>query len=294
MQRRTFIKNSAFSAIALSTTGFIRFNGDRYVGDCETTTDILGPFYRPNSPERNNLVVAGKPGDKVILRGIVRQNDCKTPFKKAKIELWHCSADGVYDNESDAFLYRGTAYSDENGKYEFTTQLPVPYPVGQGIIRPAHFHLMISAPGYPVFVTQLYFNGDPHLEKDLYSASEKAVSRILPVQTLHESKQVIFDVNLGKKLKVSTRDLNRLQGIYTNETGEKAELFVKNDLLWMKNEVFGIYFEYVQPNRFAYPGNPDTRKWTMDFEFMKDGKIKMTQKSSQDQGQEKVVVYYKS
>ena len=33
MQRRTFIKNTALSAIAISATGFVYFNAQRYVGD---------------------------------------------------------------------------------------------------------------------------------------------------------------------------------------------------------------------------------------------------------------------
>ena len=57
MQRRNFIKNTAFYAVAVSAYGFIRFDGKHYVGDCETTTDIIGPFYRPGSPVRNDLVV---------------------------------------------------------------------------------------------------------------------------------------------------------------------------------------------------------------------------------------------
>jgi catechol 1,2-dioxygenase len=62
MQRRSFIRNSAFTAIAVSASGFIRFDGKNYVGDCETTTDIIGPFYRPDSPVRNNFIVTGDPG----------------------------------------------------------------------------------------------------------------------------------------------------------------------------------------------------------------------------------------
>ena len=60
MQRRTFITNTALCAVAVSASGFIRFDGNRFVGDCETTSDILGPFYRPDSPVRNSLVVKGE------------------------------------------------------------------------------------------------------------------------------------------------------------------------------------------------------------------------------------------
>ncbi len=43
------MKTSVLSVIAVSATGFVRLECDRYVGDCETTFDILGPFYRPDS-----------------------------------------------------------------------------------------------------------------------------------------------------------------------------------------------------------------------------------------------------
>ena len=40
MQRRSFIKNAAFSAVAVSASGFIRFDGKKKIGNCETTTDL--------------------------------------------------------------------------------------------------------------------------------------------------------------------------------------------------------------------------------------------------------------
>src|SRR5215210_4890230 len=135
MKRRSFIRNTALSAVAVSTSGFIHFDGEHFVGDCETTTDILGPFYRPDSPVRNNLVVNGEQGDPVELSGTIRHNDCKTAYNKAKIELWHCDGKGVYDNTSPEYHYRGTAYSDEKGHYSFNTILPVPYDIGNGHTR---------------------------------------------------------------------------------------------------------------------------------------------------------------
>ena len=120
MNRRKFTNLASLSALAVSTTGFIQFNGKSYVGDCETTTDILGPFYRPDSPKRTNLVIEGMPGERVELSGIVRHKDCQTPYKNAKVELWHCSAEEVYDNDSDEYRNRGTAYCNENELVSFT------------------------------------------------------------------------------------------------------------------------------------------------------------------------------
>ena len=139
MQRRDFIKNTTLCAVAVSATGFISFDGKKYIGDCETTSDILGPFYRPNSPLRKSLVIKGAKGDLIELSGVIQNSDCITPCKNAKVELWHCDGTGIYDNSSDEFRYRGTTYSDDKGHYYFNTILPVPYDAGGGLIRPAHF-----------------------------------------------------------------------------------------------------------------------------------------------------------
>lgn len=258
MKRRTFTKLTGLSAIAMTTTGFIKFNGETYIGDCETTTDILGPFYRPNSPMRNNLVVEGMPGKLVELSGIVRHKDCTTPYKNAKIELWHCSAEEVYDNHSDEYIYRGTTYCDENGKYSFQTQMPVPYDVGDGTIRPAHFHMMVSAPGYQSLVTQIYFTGDPYIEKDATASLNEAKNRILDVGEENGMLKVFFECNMSERLKVSYDSLSRIIGQYKNEaTGKVREFFEKEGLLWMKNEVFGVSFDYVGNNAFDYAGLPE-------------------------------------
>ncbi|MEJ2196816.1 MAG: hypothetical protein P8X73_18430 [Ignavibacteriaceae bacterium] len=56
MKRRTFIERSSLIAVSLSAFGTIQWNGKNYTGDSATTTDILGPFYRPGAPFRSNHV----------------------------------------------------------------------------------------------------------------------------------------------------------------------------------------------------------------------------------------------
>ncbi len=296
MQRRTFIKNTTLCAVAVSASGFIRFDGNRYLGDCETTTDILGPFYRPDSPVRSSLLVKGDPGNIVELIGIVKHKDCKTPCKKAKIELWHCSSNGVYDNTSDEYLYRGTTYCDDKGQYLFKTILPVPYDTGGGFIRPAHFHMMITAQGYQPLVTQLYFSGDAYITKDSSSSSPNAKRRILAVQTLQDgSKKVLFDVSMSNTLAVEPAAINKLTGVYIDEKGKsnKTQFFKKNNELWMKNEVFGRNFEYIGNNTFQYPGMPSGIYWTLHFEIMTSGSVKLTQTSLNENGQKEISVAVK-
>ncbi len=221
MDRRKFTSIASVGAVALSTMGFVRFNGTSFEGDCETTTDILGPFYRPGSPVRNNLVIEGAPGVLVELKGVVKHKDCVSPYKGAKIELWHCSADEVYDNDSQEFRYRGTTHCDENGNYYFTTQMPVPYDAGGGNYRPAHFHLLVSAPGYQSLVTQVYFTGDPYLANDASSSSPTAKARILPVESdANGKKTVTFDVIMRDKLLAEPAAIDKLVGTYVFEEEE--------------------------------------------------------------------------
>ena len=297
MQRRSFIRNSALGAIAVSTSGFIFFNGKQYVGDCETTSDILGPYYRPNSPIRNNFIIKGEKGTPVELSGIIKHDDCTTPYKKAKVELWHCSGLGEYDNTSDEYRYRGTTFTDENGNYSFNTILPVPYLAAPDYWRPAHFHLMITAEGYQPLVTQLYFSGDAHISGDPYAASPNSKRRILDVQTKPDgSKRVSFDVSMAVKLAVEPAAIDQLAGTYTNEKDSKdiSELFVKDKLLWIKNSVFGEDLEYVGNNLFHYPGLPTGMVGTLLFEMSAGGGIKYTSTFSDEKGAMQTAVYIKT
>jgi catechol 1,2-dioxygenase len=257
MERRTFIKNTSLFAIAVSTTGFIRFDGKNYVGNCETTSDILGPFYRPDSPLRSNLTIVGDLGEAIELTGKIYHKDCSTPYKKAKIELWHCDGKGVYDNSSDQYSYRGTSFSDENGNYSFQTILPVPYEIGGGNFRPAHFHIMISADGYQPLVTQLYFTGDSNISKDGSASLPTAKKRILDVETLkNNTKKVVFNVGMSESLAAEPTSIDKLVGIYIDEKkpGNKKEFFKKDNLLWVKNELFGLNLDYIGNNTFQFPG----------------------------------------
>ncbi len=296
MQRRKFIKTAAPSAVAVSATGFIRFDGTRYVSDCETTSDILGPFYRPGSPLRKSLVISGAKGEPIELVGTVQHNDCVTPVKNAKVELWHCDGEGVYDNSSNEYRYRGTTLSDDKGNYSFNTILPVPYDAGGGQIRPAHFHLMITAKDYPPLVTQLYFSGDNHISKDPWASSALAKRRILEVQQSNNgTKRILFNIALSAKLSAEPASLNKLIGVYTGETdrSSKAEIFKKDDSLWLKNKVFGNQFEYAANNTFRYPDESGEVKWTLHFEIMKTGAVKLTETMQEGTEEKKVSGFIK-
>jgi protocatechuate 3,4-dioxygenase beta subunit len=279
MQRRSFIKNTALCAVAVSTTGFIRFNGQNFEGDCETTTDILGPFYRPDAPVRSDMRIKNASGQWVVLSGQVKHKDCKTPLKNAVVELWHCDGNGVYDNNSPDFKYRAKTYCDENGNYKFNTIIPVPYNTGRGNIRPAHFHMMVTSMGYQGLITQLYFTGDQYISKDSFASSPAAKKRILDIKNeSNGEKSVVFNITMMEKLPADTGVIDRLAGTYihTDNKEKKQELYKKDNLLWIKDtgSINGGYpLQYNGNNTYEYYGQDAT---SYHFAPQADGSIKLS------------------
>lgn len=279
MQRRTFIKDTALTAMAVSAAGFIRFNGKNFEGDCETTTDILGPFYRPNAPVRSDMRIKNAKGQLTVLSGQVKHKDCKTALKGACVELWHCDGEGVYDNDSPDFKYRAKTYCDDKGNYSFKTILPVPYGVGNGTTRPAHFHMLISAAGYQTLITQLYFTGDKNISKDPAASSPAAKRRILDIKNDDTGgKTVWFNITMMEKLPADATVIERLVGAYTRADNKKTEeLYKKDGMLWIKNSesINGGYpLEYTGNNTFEDYGWEATYKFTIQ----NDGAIKLAYK----------------
>lgn len=296
MKRRDFIKTTALSAVAISSSGFIYFDGERSIGDCETTSDILGPFYRPNSPVRNNLRIKGQPGELVNLSGYIKHNDCSTPYNNAKVELWHCDVNGVYDNQTSEFRYRGTTFTNEKGFYSFQTIFPVAYG-GEGFIRPAHFHLVITAGGYQPLVTQLYFNGDKHIKDDAWASSPNAKRRILNVEKDNNGITIVkYDVGMSKVLHIEAASIDKLVGKYVEHNDKKkiAELFNFENRLWKKNEAFGDKFEYTGNNIFEEANNPTGIYWNLEFKMLPSGSIELTERFIDVDLSRKEFVYLKA
>ena len=197
MNRKEFLINSSLAAFSVSIFGKVQPKDNDFEGDCATTNDILGPFYRPEVPVRNDLTSKDLRGTVIELKGRVFGSDCETPLENAMVEIWHCNTDGEYDNDSKGFHQRGKWYSDKNGNYSFKTILPGKYLNG-GKFRPAHIHFRVTAKGNQELISQIYFEGDPHITDDPWATKKKAVHRILPI-SLEDTKGnlvVVFDIFL--------------------------------------------------------------------------------------------------
>jgi len=200
MDRKKFLITSAVAAFSVSCFGKTIELDTKFVGDCETTNDILGPFYKANAPTRSDLTYNGIKGSTITLKGRVYKSDCVTPLDNALIEIWHANAKGEYDNDSNNFYQRAKWYTNINGEYEFKTILPGKYLNGNKF-RPAHIHLKITEKDCKVLISQIYFKGDPHITNDPWASKPKAELRVLPI-ILEDTKGnlvVNFDVYLSDK-----------------------------------------------------------------------------------------------
>ncbi len=198
MNRKEFLMAGSLTVFSVSVFGKVQATGNDFTGDCETTNDILGPFYRVDAPVRNDLTVKGLKGTVVELKGRVFRQDCVTPIENAMVEIWHCDTDGEYDNNSKDFHQRGKWFSDAEGNYAFKTILPGKYLNGNQY-RPAHIHFRVSAAGSRELISQLYFQGDPHITNDPWASKKEAERRILPI-TLEDTRgnlTVVFDIFLN-------------------------------------------------------------------------------------------------
>ena len=271
MQRRTFIKNSTLTVISISAFGGLNWNGKNFEGDTPTTTDILGPFYRPGSPIRTSLRLPNSNGTPIVLKGYIFKENGKTPINNALVEIWHCDENEVYDNTSDEYKYRGGQRTKADGKYEFKSILPVPYKAASW--RPAHIHMRVSVPNQQDLITQIYFKGGKYVETDKWASDPKAVNRILTISKNNSGEsEIVFNVIMSKEIPLDKKVYDKITGLYDIGDNNFIEFFKNEDLLFMKlNGQLRASLKYIGNNTFE--GGIGFQKAT--FELQNDGSVKV-------------------
>jgi catechol 1,2-dioxygenase len=167
-------------------------NGDN--GRTETAANMLGPFWRLNSPRTENggtLVRSPTPGPALFVDAIVMDNH-GAPIAGAEVDVWHSSPEGFYENQDEAqadMNLRGKFTTGADGRFGFRSVKPAGYPipvdgpVGEVVralrrphnFRPAHLHFLIYKPGLKTLISQIYVSGDPYLETDVQFGVTKAL-----------------------------------------------------------------------------------------------------------------------
>jgi len=153
--------------------------------DDATPSQMEGPYYKRNSPQRTSLLEPGITGMTIVLTGSVLSQDCQ-PIARALVDFWQADAQGVYDNTGSKL--RGHQFTDEAGHYALETVVPGLYPG-----RTRHLHVKVQAPHQPILTTQIYFPGEPSNATDgLFKPR-----LLMTVQDITNSQAATFHFVLG-------------------------------------------------------------------------------------------------
>lgn len=158
-------------------------NGNR--GERETTANLLGPFWRMDSPRTENgasIVRSPTPGDPIFVDAWIRDLQGR-PVVDAEVDVWHTSGEGYYENQDPTqadMNLRGKFTTDREGHIAFRSVKPIGYPIpisgpvgellraqGRHNMRPAHIHFLIFKPGFKTQYSQVYSSDDPNLHTDV-------------------------------------------------------------------------------------------------------------------------------
>ena len=136
------------------------------------------PRGRLASKEFGESIIIDDAGDPLVLQGTVTNLDGE-PIAGATLDVWEVGSNGLYDvqNEGHGMDLQGIFTTDDQGRYEVRTVRPVDYtipedgPVGRMLRttgrhawRPAHIHLVASAPGYKTVTTHAFDAGSKYLD----------------------------------------------------------------------------------------------------------------------------------
>ncbi len=169
-------------SLGFSTLICLLNNGNR--GQTETTANLLGPFWRMDSPLTNiggSIVRSPTPGPALFVNCWLKDQSGK-PIEGAEVDVWHASPEGFYEQQDPKqapMNLRGKFVTDAQGHLAFQTVKPAGYPipidgpVGDLIraskrhnFRPAHLHFLIFKQGFKTLISQVYVNDDDKLETD--------------------------------------------------------------------------------------------------------------------------------
>ena len=174
-KRQEFVLLSDTLGASMQT---IAVNNEAYEDATEAT--VFGPFFVDDAPEieLGGDIAFGAPGQPAWIEGTVTDTDGQ-PIPNARIEVWECDEDGLYDVQYADQRNAGRAhlYTNDKGEYRFWGLTPVPYPiphdgpvcqmlqaVGRSPVRAAHLHFMVTAEAKRTLVTHIFVEGDPQLE----------------------------------------------------------------------------------------------------------------------------------
>jgi catechol 1,2-dioxygenase len=173
-----------------------------------TPRTIEGPLYVAGAPESVGFArlddgTESDKGEVLFMQGTVF-DQAGRPLPNAKVEVWHANLLGNYsffDQTQSDFNLRRTIVTDDNGRYQFRSIIPVGYgcppdgttqallnQLGRHGQRPAHIHFFISAADHRKLTTQINIDGDEYLWDDFAFASREGL--VPPVARIADPAQL--------------------------------------------------------------------------------------------------------
>jgi len=159
-----------------------------------TESTVLGPFYVPDSPERDygSSIVERASGEPAWVTGRVTDVD-GNPIAGATLDVWQNADDMLYavqNPDSPPDNLRGLFRTRQDGSFAFAGVRPTDYPIpadgpvgrllartGRHPWRPAHIHVIVSAPGYQTVATHIFDSASEYLDSDAVFAVKASLVR---------------------------------------------------------------------------------------------------------------------
>jgi protocatechuate 3,4-dioxygenase beta subunit len=169
LTRRTVLASSALAGSSVFAAGSLltldaslaqaplNATPECHDGQALTLRQSEGPFFKPSSPERTELIEPGMAGQPIELTGFVLSRSCK-PVPGALVDFWQADDKGEYDS---GFRLRGHQFTDAEGRFRLRTIVPAAY---EG--RTRHIHVKVQPRGGRILTTQLYFPGEAKNRQD--------------------------------------------------------------------------------------------------------------------------------
>ncbi len=184
--RRDFLKRASMAAIAFPF--LISCKTDTLAQKTENELSLIKKNAN-TSPEVNWCGAIDAPGDvswktaltrksgtdeAIIISGTVFQSDGKTPAPNVLIYFYHTDSDGFYgrgNGEVRHGHFRGWMLTGANGKYEFSTIKPAPYP---NRTEAAHIHMTLTGKNFKEdSIDAILFEGDKFITTQERNAAGK-------------------------------------------------------------------------------------------------------------------------
>ncbi len=182
--RRDFLKCASVAAIAFPF--LIGCKTDTLAQKTESELSLIKKNAMPSGTEARGAIDApdnvswktalSKKSDKdeaMIISGTIFQPDGKKPAPNILIYFYHTDSDGYYGRRDEVRdgHFRGWLLTGANGKYEFSSIKPAPYP---NRTEPAHVHMTLTGENFTEdSINTILFEGDKFIKPEERNSAGK-------------------------------------------------------------------------------------------------------------------------